>query len=85
MTLDECRRFYAEEIRLAAKVGSTALIEAFARLPRENFLGPGPLLGKALSTGALLRLKSVRVDPHEQTDTCILHGRDVCMSSADAV
>ncbi|HET6372448.1 MAG TPA: methyltransferase domain-containing protein, partial [Candidatus Polarisedimenticolia bacterium] len=42
MTLDECRRFYAEEIRLAAGVKTPALVEAFARVPRERFLGPGP-------------------------------------------
>lgn len=42
MTLDECRRFYAEEIRYAANIESGALVEAFARVPRENFLGPGP-------------------------------------------
>jgi protein-L-isoaspartate(D-aspartate) O-methyltransferase len=42
MTLDECRQFYAEEIRLSANIISVALIEAFARVPRENFLGPGP-------------------------------------------
>ena len=42
MNLEDCRRFYAEEIRLAASVKSAALVEAFARVPRENFLGPGP-------------------------------------------
>jgi protein-L-isoaspartate(D-aspartate) O-methyltransferase len=42
MTLDECRRFYAEEIRFAANLESAALVEAFARVPREKFLGPGP-------------------------------------------
>ena len=42
MTLDDCRRFYAEEIQYAANLRSPALIEAFARVPRENFLGPGP-------------------------------------------
>jgi protein-L-isoaspartate(D-aspartate) O-methyltransferase len=42
MTLEECRQFYAEEIRLSANISSAALIEAFARVPRENFLGPGP-------------------------------------------
>src|SRR5260370_6332326 len=42
MTPDEYRRFYAEEIRFAANVTSPALIEAFARVPREKFLGPGP-------------------------------------------
>ena len=42
MTLEECRRFYAEEIRYAANLSSSALVEAFARVPREKFLGPGP-------------------------------------------
>ena len=42
MALDDCRRFYAEEIQYAANVKSPALLEAFARVPRENFLGPGP-------------------------------------------
>lgn len=42
MTLEECRRFYAEEIRYAANLSTPALIEAFARVPREKFLGPGP-------------------------------------------
>jgi protein-L-isoaspartate(D-aspartate) O-methyltransferase len=39
---DEWRRFYAEEVRIAANVRSPALIEAFARVPRENFMGPPP-------------------------------------------
>jgi protein-L-isoaspartate(D-aspartate) O-methyltransferase len=42
MNLDDCRRFYAEEIRVAAQVQSPALVAAFARVPREEFLGPGP-------------------------------------------
>lgn len=42
MTLEECRRFYAEEVGFAANLGSQPLIEAFARVPRERFLGPGP-------------------------------------------
>jgi hypothetical protein len=35
---------------------------------------------KAISTGALLKLKSVRVDIHDEEDTCILHGDSVCLS-----
>jgi len=42
MELDDLRRFYAEEIRIAATIRSPALVEAFARVPREIFLGPGP-------------------------------------------
>jgi protein-L-isoaspartate(D-aspartate) O-methyltransferase len=42
MTIDDCRRFYAEEIRFIANVRSPALVEAFAHVPREKFLGSGP-------------------------------------------
>lgn len=42
MTLDECRRFFADEIRFAANLHSPDLVEAFARVPREEFLGPAP-------------------------------------------
>jgi protein-L-isoaspartate(D-aspartate) O-methyltransferase len=42
-----------------------------------------PLMQKALTTGALLKLKSVRRDAHEPADTCVLHGREVCLSTAD--
>ena len=41
-----------------------------------------PLIGKALSTGALLKMKSVRCGPHDPDDSCMLHARDVCVSSA---
>lgn len=40
--LDDYRRFYAEEIGAVAGIRSRALIEAFATVPREHFLGPGP-------------------------------------------
>ena len=36
------RRAYAEELRTVARLRSEALVEAFARVPREHFLGPGP-------------------------------------------
>lgn len=42
MTLEDCRRFYAEEIRLAASLKSSALVEALMHVPREKFLGPPP-------------------------------------------
>lgn len=40
--LEEARRFYAEEVGLAGGVRSQAVVEAFARVPRERYLGPGP-------------------------------------------
>jgi protein-L-isoaspartate(D-aspartate) O-methyltransferase len=42
MTLDDCRLFYADEIRIAARLDSAALVAAFARVPRERFMGPAP-------------------------------------------
>jgi protein-L-isoaspartate O-methyltransferase len=36
------RRWYAEELRFSVDVGSRAVIDAFATLPRERFVGPGP-------------------------------------------
>ena len=42
MTLDDCRLFYAQEVRLAANLDSPALVEAYARVPREKYLGPPP-------------------------------------------
>jgi protein-L-isoaspartate(D-aspartate) O-methyltransferase len=42
MTLDDYRRFYAEEIEQVASLSSPALVDAFARVPREKFLGPPP-------------------------------------------
>jgi protein-L-isoaspartate(D-aspartate) O-methyltransferase len=42
MNIADCRRFYAEEIQFAAGLQSLPLVEAFAHVPREKFLGPGP-------------------------------------------
>jgi protein-L-isoaspartate(D-aspartate) O-methyltransferase len=36
------RRAYAEELRFGARIRSRALVQAFAAVPRERFLGPGP-------------------------------------------
>jgi len=38
------RHFYAEELRFVAHVETEAVIRAFASVPREKFLGPGPWL-----------------------------------------
>ncbi|HEY6177941.1 MAG TPA: methyltransferase domain-containing protein [Kofleriaceae bacterium] len=42
MTIEEARRWYAEEIRAVAHLESDAVVAAFARVPREAFLGDGP-------------------------------------------
>jgi protein-L-isoaspartate(D-aspartate) O-methyltransferase len=40
--LHALRHRYAEEIRQKAQVRSPALVRAFAQVPRERYLGPGP-------------------------------------------
>ncbi|MGA3210338.1 MAG: rRNA adenine N-6-methyltransferase family protein [Terriglobales bacterium] len=67
MTIDDCRRFYADEIRYAANVRSLALLEAFARVPREKFLGPAPWeIGssdaRGLSAMSAVQMTYTRVD-----------------------
>ena len=42
MNPEDIRRFYAEEIRVVANLRSPELVNAFAKVPRENFLGDGP-------------------------------------------
>ncbi len=42
MPLDLRRRFFAEEIEAVAKLKTAALVDAFATVPREQFLPPGP-------------------------------------------
>jgi protein-L-isoaspartate(D-aspartate) O-methyltransferase len=42
MTVEDCRRFYAQEVRFAANISSPALVEAYASVPREKYLGPPP-------------------------------------------
>ncbi len=67
MTLDECRRFYAQEIRYAAGLRSPRLIQAFATVPREKYLGSPPwriVHGQSLG--------SSKPPVHETSDPCDL-------------
>lgn len=42
-SLDEARRWYAEDLRaIGPVIHNEAVVEAFARVPRERFCGPGP-------------------------------------------
>lgn len=42
MTLDDCRLFYADEVRIVAGLDSATLVAAYAHVPREKFMGPAP-------------------------------------------
>jgi len=65
MTLDDCRRFYAEEIRVCSGVTSSPLLDAFARVPRETFLGPGPwkIAAADLALGGTRYIETQDADP----------------------
>lgn len=40
-------------------------------------------LARAWASKALLKLKSVRIDPHQPAESCLAHRSDVCLSTAD--
>ena len=61
MTLEECRAFYAQEVRFAASLSTPGLLEAFATVPREEFLGPGPWQIGAADTRAMSVAGSVQL------------------------
>jgi protein-L-isoaspartate(D-aspartate) O-methyltransferase len=42
VSIEQARRFYAEELCRINRVGSPAILAAFATVPRERFVGPGP-------------------------------------------
>jgi protein-L-isoaspartate(D-aspartate) O-methyltransferase len=43
------------------------------------------LIRAALTNGSLMKMKSIRRDSHESCDTCVVHGKDACISSAELV
>jgi protein-L-isoaspartate(D-aspartate) O-methyltransferase len=42
-----------------------------------------PILRKALATQALFKVKALRREPHEEEETCLVHGADICLSSTE--
>ena len=79
MTIEECRRFFAEEIRLAAHIQSLALVEAFARVQRENFLGPGPwkIASADIGIGAVVYTETADADPRH-----VYHNVSIALDTA---
>jgi protein-L-isoaspartate(D-aspartate) O-methyltransferase len=71
MTIEDCREFYAQEVKFAASLTTPGLVEAFANVPREKFLGKGPWQiasaeGRAMSVAGLGQLSYVTVeDPRD--------------------
>jgi protein-L-isoaspartate(D-aspartate) O-methyltransferase len=51
MTATEARRWMAEDLRVSCNVTAPHVVEAFAAVPRERFLGPGPWTMRGLFEG----------------------------------
>jgi len=80
MTLQECRRFYAEGIKLAANVQSSSLIEAFAHVPREKYLGSGPW--KIVTMGSGLVGRPLYVETPDADPRHLYHNLLVSLDSS---
>jgi hypothetical protein len=67
-----------------AKIGPNLIVTTLAIYSCRNARDAQreSLLRAAMTSGALMKMKSVRRDAHEQADTCLIHGADVCLSSA---
>lgn len=70
IALDARRRFYAEELEAVVKLRTPALVDAFATVPRERFLPPGPWtvladsdLNYAIGSGAQRTRTTPDADP----------------------
>jgi protein-L-isoaspartate(D-aspartate) O-methyltransferase len=69
MDIDLRRRFFAEELEAVCKLRTPALVDAFARVPRDQFLPPGPWTvlsdsGESYMIGGAMRTRLTRdADP----------------------
>jgi protein-L-isoaspartate(D-aspartate) O-methyltransferase len=51
----EARIWFAEDLRVCSRLRSSVLVDAFATVPRERFVGPGPWLVRGLLDPAAFR------------------------------
>ena len=51
MTIEEARRWFAEDLRFDCHLGDERVVDAFAAVPRERFVGPGPWRIRHISDG----------------------------------
>jgi protein-L-isoaspartate(D-aspartate) O-methyltransferase len=70
-------RKYAEEVASVAGIESRPLVEAFARVPREDFLGPGPWDVVVFTEGRPAYRRTPDADPER-----LLHNVAVAIDSA---
>ena len=68
LPLDLRRRFFAEEIEAVAKLRSPRLVDAFAAVPRERFLPPGPWTLLSDSAESYMIASGIRLRPTPDAD-----------------
>jgi protein-L-isoaspartate(D-aspartate) O-methyltransferase len=64
--IERARRWFAEDLRVAAGIKTDSIVNAFARVPREKFVGPAPWrMGTRLMRmgGPLLEYQTFEGDP----------------------
>ncbi|HLY04909.1 MAG TPA: methyltransferase domain-containing protein [Rhizomicrobium sp.] len=64
--VERARHWFAEDLRVAAGITTAEILEAFARVPREQFVGPPPWrIGKRLMRmrGPLMEYQTFERDP----------------------
>jgi hypothetical protein len=66
-----------QRYQLTQREDEDALTEAIVELAMLQ-----SMLNDSFESHAMLRLKSVRKDDHQRTDTCIVHAPGFCLSAA---
>src|SRR5215472_5192621 len=86
MTIEHCREFYAREVKFAASLTTPGLVEAFAKVPREQFLGPGPwqigsAAARAMSVAGFGQMSYITIeDPRDVYHNVVIsldRGKDI--------
>jgi protein-L-isoaspartate(D-aspartate) O-methyltransferase len=68
LDLDLRRRFFAEELEAVARLRSARLVDAFAAVPRERFLPPGPWTVLADGADSYMLMAGIRTRPTADAD-----------------
>ncbi|HKB11550.1 MAG TPA: hypothetical protein VKD69_12895, partial [Vicinamibacterales bacterium] len=68
LDLDLRRRFFAEELEAVAKLRSARLVDAFAAVPREQFLPAGPWIVLSDHVDGFMMTAGIRLRPTLDAD-----------------
>ena len=80
--IESLRRWYADEIAWTSGVSDASIIEAFASVPRENFLPPGPWLFSTAMMPEPMRLTSDPLPHHLYHNVVVVIDPERDLSSA---